>query len=158
VFGSGINLTQLYRGQIPFLWFLQRDMGFVHKFLRGVARPEELPDDVHGHGIEKPWIAALDGFAIGGHCQVLLTMDYVRGQKVTSLSPLARLDIKGAPLAEELFRAYLKQVLIDGLFHADPHLEQLMREAQDFVCSLVPPGRSLANELIEERRRESEAE
>jgi enoyl-CoA hydratase/carnithine racemase len=77
VFGSGINLTQLYRGQIPFLWFLQRDMGFVHKFLRGVARPEVLPDDVHGHGIEKPWIAVLDGFAIGGHCQILLTMDYV---------------------------------------------------------------------------------
>ena len=27
----------------------------------------------------------------------------------------------GAPLAEELFKAYLKQVLVDGLFHADPH-------------------------------------
>jgi len=51
----------------------------------------------------------------------LLTMDYVRGQKVTSLSPLARLDIKGEPLIEELFRSYLKQVLVDGLFHADPH-------------------------------------
>jgi predicted unusual protein kinase regulating ubiquinone biosynthesis (AarF/ABC1/UbiB family) len=51
----------------------------------------------------------------------VLTMDHVRGQKVTSLSPLARLDIKGAPLIEELFKAYLKQVLVDGLFHADPH-------------------------------------
>src|SRR6202007_1075728 len=27
--------------------------------------------------IEKPWIAAVEGFAIGGHCQILLTMDYV---------------------------------------------------------------------------------
>jgi (3,5-dihydroxyphenyl)acetyl-CoA 1,2-dioxygenase len=77
VFGSGINLTHLYRGQIPFLWFLQRELGFVHKFLRGVARPESLPDDIHGFGIEKPWIAAVDSFAIGGHCQILLTMDYV---------------------------------------------------------------------------------
>jgi ubiquinone biosynthesis protein len=51
----------------------------------------------------------------------VLTMDYVRGRKITSFEPLARLDIKGAPLAEELFKAYLKQVLIDGLFHADPH-------------------------------------
>jgi predicted unusual protein kinase regulating ubiquinone biosynthesis (AarF/ABC1/UbiB family) len=51
----------------------------------------------------------------------VLTMDYVRGQKVTSLTPLARLDIQGAPLAEEVFRSYLKQVLVDGLFHADPH-------------------------------------
>jgi predicted unusual protein kinase regulating ubiquinone biosynthesis (AarF/ABC1/UbiB family) len=51
----------------------------------------------------------------------VLTMDYVRGQKITSLTPLARLDVKGTPLAEELFKAYLKQVLVDGLFHADPH-------------------------------------
>jgi thioesterase DpgC len=77
IFGSGINLTHLYRGQIPFLWFLQRELGLVHKFLRGVARPDILPDDVHGFGVEKPWIAAVDSFAIGGHCQILLTMDYV---------------------------------------------------------------------------------
>jgi predicted unusual protein kinase regulating ubiquinone biosynthesis (AarF/ABC1/UbiB family) len=51
----------------------------------------------------------------------VLTMEYITGQKITSLTPLARLDVKGEPLCEELFRAYLKQVLIDGLFHADPH-------------------------------------
>jgi thioesterase DpgC len=77
LFGAGINLTHLYRGKFPFVWFLKRDLGFVHKFFRGVARPEALPDDVHGTAIEKPWIAALEGFAIGGHCQILLTMDYV---------------------------------------------------------------------------------
>jgi len=77
LFGAGINLTHLYRGKIPFVWFLKRDLGFVHKLFRGVARPDALPDDVQGAGIEKPWIAAVDGFAIGGHCQILLTMDYV---------------------------------------------------------------------------------
>ena len=51
----------------------------------------------------------------------VLTMDYVQGRKITALGPLARLEIQGAPLAEELFKAYLKQVLVDGLFHADPH-------------------------------------
>ncbi|HSD00638.1 MAG TPA: AarF/UbiB family protein [Casimicrobiaceae bacterium] len=51
----------------------------------------------------------------------VLTMDYVRGRKVTAIGPLARLEIQGAELADELFRAYLKQVLVDGLFHADPH-------------------------------------
>jgi predicted unusual protein kinase regulating ubiquinone biosynthesis (AarF/ABC1/UbiB family) len=51
----------------------------------------------------------------------VLTMDYVQGRKITALGPLARLEINGAPLAEELFKAYLKQVLVDGLFHADPH-------------------------------------
>jgi thioesterase DpgC len=77
LFGSGINLTHLYHGAIPFLWYLQRELGFVHKYFRGVATPDVLPDDVNGAGSEKPWIAAVEGFAIGGHCQILLTMDYV---------------------------------------------------------------------------------
>ena len=51
----------------------------------------------------------------------ILTMEYVGGRKITSLGPLARLELKGAALAEQLFKAYLKQVVIDGLFHADPH-------------------------------------
>ncbi|HSB64626.1 MAG TPA: AarF/UbiB family protein [Thermoanaerobaculia bacterium] len=51
----------------------------------------------------------------------VLTMDLISGKKVTSLSPLTKLDIDGSGLAEELFRAYLKQTLLDGFFHADPH-------------------------------------
>jgi len=51
----------------------------------------------------------------------VLTMQFVEGTKITELSPLARLDIDGEGLAEELFKAYLKQVLVDGIFHADPH-------------------------------------
>jgi ubiquinone biosynthesis protein len=51
----------------------------------------------------------------------VLTMDLVQGRKITSLGPLARLELQGGALAEELFKAYLKQVLVDGLFHADPH-------------------------------------
>jgi (3,5-dihydroxyphenyl)acetyl-CoA 1,2-dioxygenase len=77
IFGAGINLTHLYLGKIPFLWFLIRDLGYVHKLLRGVAAPDSLPDDVNGRGTEKLWIAAVDTFAIGGHCQALLCVDYV---------------------------------------------------------------------------------
>jgi len=51
----------------------------------------------------------------------VLTMDYVQGHKVTSISPLARIDLDGSALVDELFKAYLKQVLVDGIFHADPH-------------------------------------
>jgi ubiquinone biosynthesis protein len=51
----------------------------------------------------------------------VLTMEYIKGKKITTLSPLARIDIDGEALAEELFRAYLQQILVDGFFHADPH-------------------------------------
>jgi predicted unusual protein kinase regulating ubiquinone biosynthesis (AarF/ABC1/UbiB family) len=51
----------------------------------------------------------------------VLVMDQIQGKKVTSLTPLDMQDLKGGPLAEELFKSYLKQVLVDGMFHADPH-------------------------------------
>jgi predicted unusual protein kinase regulating ubiquinone biosynthesis (AarF/ABC1/UbiB family) len=51
----------------------------------------------------------------------VLTMDYIPGRKITSLSPLMRMDIDGSELANQLFRAYLQQILVDGFFHADPH-------------------------------------
>ena len=77
VFCSGINLTHLYQGRIGYLWYIRRDMGAVNKIFRGLARPEFVPDDVSGPNAEKPWVAAVDTFAIGGGCQYLLTMDYV---------------------------------------------------------------------------------
>ncbi len=51
----------------------------------------------------------------------VLTMDFIPGKKITSITGFKLLDIDGAPLAEEVFRAYLKQILVDGFFHADPH-------------------------------------
>jgi (3,5-dihydroxyphenyl)acetyl-CoA 1,2-dioxygenase len=90
IFGAGINLTHLYLGKIPYLWFLIRDLGYVHKILRGVASPESVPDDVNGRGVEKLWIAAVDTFAIGGHCQALLCMDYVLAASDSFLTLPAR--------------------------------------------------------------------
>ncbi|HUE77431.1 MAG TPA: AarF/ABC1/UbiB kinase family protein [Longimicrobiales bacterium] len=51
----------------------------------------------------------------------VLTMELVHGRKVTALSPLALMELDRARLADDLFRAYLKQILVDGFFHADPH-------------------------------------
>lgn len=76
VFGAGINLTRLYRGEIPYLFYMERDLGYVNKLVRGVASPDAVPDDVNGRCTEKPWVAAVDTFAIGGHCQLLLGVDY----------------------------------------------------------------------------------
>ena len=73
LFGAGINLTHLYEGKIRYLWYLIRDLGFVNKMYRGLAREDESPEV---SSTEKLWIAVVEGFAIGGHCQILLAMDY----------------------------------------------------------------------------------
>jgi (3,5-dihydroxyphenyl)acetyl-CoA 1,2-dioxygenase len=77
LFSAGINLTHLYHGKISYVWYIKRDMGFVNKLFRGLARTDASPDELAGGTIEKPWIAAVDGFAIGGGCQLLLAVDYV---------------------------------------------------------------------------------
>jgi (3,5-dihydroxyphenyl)acetyl-CoA 1,2-dioxygenase len=77
IFSSGINLTHIYRGKIPYLWYIRRDMGVVNKMFRGVATGEASPDEIYGGTREKPWVATVDGWAIGGGCQYLLAMDYV---------------------------------------------------------------------------------
>ena len=75
LFGAGINLTHLYQGKIRYLWYLLRDLGLVNKLYRGLALPEVPPEE---DGTSRnSWIAAVEGFAIGGHCQILLTMDHV---------------------------------------------------------------------------------
>ena len=52
----------------------------------------------------------------------VLTMEYIAGKNISNLSPLRLLELEGgADLADELFRAYMKQILVDGFFHADPH-------------------------------------
>ena len=76
VFSSGLNLTHLYHGKLPLLFFAIRDLGFVGKLYRGLAGDEYDPDGPEAT-LEKPWIAAVEGFAIGGGCQLLLVVDYV---------------------------------------------------------------------------------
>jgi ubiquinone biosynthesis protein len=51
----------------------------------------------------------------------VLTMDHVEGRRVTEITPLGRHDFDGAGIADELVRAYIDQILVKGLVHADPH-------------------------------------
>ena len=66
----------------------------------------------------------------------VLTMDYVKGKKITAISPLRLLELDGYELADQLFRAYLKQMLIDGFFHADPHPGNVFLTEDDDISLL----------------------
>jgi len=90
VFNAGINLTHLYYGKISFVgFFLVRDLGFVNKLYRGLSGAEFAPDEPEST-MEKPWIAAVEAFAIGGGCQILLTIDRVIAERDAFFSLPAR--------------------------------------------------------------------
>jgi thioesterase DpgC len=96
IFGSGLNLTHLYYGKISLVEFmLERELGALSKMYRG----HDLSDPAGGSGLgagvgsgrgpgpgpgemledrrEKPFVAVVESFAIGGSCQILLVMDRV---------------------------------------------------------------------------------
>lgn len=51
----------------------------------------------------------------------VLVMEHLEGRKVTEVGGLRMLDLDGEQLVDDLFRAWLQQVLTDGFVHADPH-------------------------------------
>src|SRR5690554_1110067 len=51
----------------------------------------------------------------------VLTMEFVEGGKITKVSPLKRLEMDFEPLVDDLVKGYLKQIIVDGFAHADPH-------------------------------------
>jgi (3,5-dihydroxyphenyl)acetyl-CoA 1,2-dioxygenase len=136
IFSSGINLTRLYQGKIPFLFYFQHVMGFENKIFRGVARPDVSPDDLTGATTEKPWIAAVDTFAIGGGCQHLLVMDYVLAEAGAYLTLPAR-----------------KEGIIPGManlrlprFVGDRLARQAIMYGRRFDCD-TPEGRLICDEI-----------
>ena len=108
-FGRRFDLGQMFE---QFRKSLARELDFrqeaVHlvALARNLAEIEEIcvPEPVLGYSSSR-----------------VLTMEFIGGTKITALSPLARIELDGERLADALFRAYLKQMLRDGLFHADPH-------------------------------------
>jgi thioesterase DpgC len=139
VFGAGINLTHLYHGRIPFLWYLKRDLGYVNKIYRGLACADDPPpDEFGGRSIEKPWVAAVEAFAIGGHCQLLLVMDYVLAERSAFLTLPAR-----------------KEGIIPGAanmrlprFTGDRIARQAIQYERRLECD-SPEGRLICDEIVE---------
>ncbi len=81
----------------------------------------------------------------------VLTMQWVDGRKITELSGVVRTEVDGHALAEELFRAYMKQILVDGFFHADPHPGNVML-TRDHRLALIDVGMvAQLSELVRDR-------
>jgi (3,5-dihydroxyphenyl)acetyl-CoA 1,2-dioxygenase len=90
IFGAGINLTHLYYGKISLVEFMiERELGVVSKMYRGhdLGHPDGGTLEERR---EKPWIAAVESFAIGGACQWLLVMDRVIAEQGSYFSLPAR--------------------------------------------------------------------
>ena len=51
----------------------------------------------------------------------ILTMELIEGIKINNLKELDKVGYDRKKIAENVAKAFMKQILIDGFFHADPH-------------------------------------
>lgn len=140
VFNAGINLTHLYYGQISFVDFLmERELGFLHKMYRGHWVSESYDEEYEDY-VEKPWIAAVESFAIGGGCQLLCIMDRVLAEPGSYFNLPASKEgfIPGA--ANLRFpRLVGVKLTRDGLFF-ERKFEADTPEGRLICDEVVPPG------------------
>ncbi|WP_443031638.1 (3,5-dihydroxyphenyl)acetyl-CoA 1,2-dioxygenase DpgC [Streptomyces sp. CBMAI 2042] len=118
VFSAGINLKALHAGEISLVDFLlRRELGYIHKIVRGVRAQDG--DGWRTPMIEKPWVAVVDTFAIGGGAQLLLVFDHVLAASDAYVSlPAAKEGIIPGAAALRLVRAagtrLSGQVILEG--------------------------------------------
>ncbi|HIB18439.1 MAG TPA: enoyl-CoA hydratase/isomerase family protein [Alphaproteobacteria bacterium] len=139
IFCSGLNLTHLYEGKIPYLWYLTRDLGFVNKIAHGLLDDPDAIDDPMPT-VEKPWIAAVETFAIGGGCQYLLVMDYTLAEKSAYLTLPARKEGIIPGLTNMRLPRFVGDRITRQAILFDRRLEADSPEGRMIVDQIVPDG------------------
>jgi len=137
VFSAGINLKSISAGRISLTGFLlRRELGYLHKLVRGLSDDDPERWTVP---VAKPWLAAVDTFAIGGGCQLLLVFDHVLAASDAYLSlPAAREGIVPGAANLRLGRIagarLARQVILDGR-----QIKATEPDARLLVDEIVPP-------------------
>jgi predicted unusual protein kinase regulating ubiquinone biosynthesis (AarF/ABC1/UbiB family) len=105
--------------------------GMLHEFAETVF--EEMDYEQEGRNADrfrdnfKTWRAVYVPRIYWSHTSArVLTMEFIRGTKVTDLETLRARRISAVKVNRLLIRTYLKQLLEDGYFHADPHPGNLL--------------------------------
>ncbi|AUI64005.1 (3,5-dihydroxyphenyl)acetyl-CoA 1,2-dioxygenase DpgC [Amycolatopsis sp. BJA-103] len=136
VFCAGINLKKLSAGEIPLVDFLlRREMGYIQKIFRGLYTDGSW----HSRLTAKPWMAAVDSFAIGGGTQLLLVFDHVLAASDAYLSlPAAKEGIIPGVSNFRLSRIagprVARQVILGGR-----RIQAAEPDARSIVDEVVPP-------------------
>ena len=70
----------------------------------------------------------------------VLTMEYIRGVKISDVEKIDEAGIDREKLAINTLRALVKQLLIDGFFHADPHPGNILVNLDSGDATFIDTG------------------
>jgi ubiquinone biosynthesis protein len=80
----------------------------------------------------------------------VLTMDYIRGVKLNDVEAIEAAGLNKLELATISLRGMIKQMLIDGFFHADPHPGNILLELPSGMIYMIDVG--MVGELSMQQR------
>ena len=80
----------------------------------------------------------------------VITMEYIEGVKATDIEALDAAGVDRDEVARRLIRSMIKQVLVDGFFHGDPHPGNVIVSTTDGTVNFIDMG--LVGELDSGRR------
>jgi thioesterase DpgC len=136
VFSAGINLKDLHAGRISLVDFLLgRELGYISKLMHGLVTPD-LP--WWASTVQKPWLAAVDAFAIGGGAQLLLAFDHVIAETDAYFS---------LPAANEGIVPGAANLRLTRFLGARPARRIIMGGAR--IGTSDPDGRRLFDDVVE---------
>jgi len=70
----------------------------------------------------------------------ILTLEFIRGVKISNLDAIDQAGLDREMLAKNALRAIVKQLLIDGFFHADPHPGNVLVELRTGDIVFIDTG------------------
>lgn len=119
--------------------------GIVDEFGNGVRRELDYHNEAY-HALRLgDNMKSVEGVAACGVYPALsstrvLTMQFVRGVKITNLQALDQAGLDRLDLGQRFMRAFLKQVMVDGFFHGDPHPGNILVDPQSGTLTFIDLG------------------
>ena len=119
--------------------------GIVGEFAAGVLIELDYRNEAYHMRRMAGNLSAIEGVALPAvddrrSAQRVLTMGFAQGVKVNDVAALEAAGIDREQLAHTFLRAIIKQILIDGFFHADPHPGNVLVDPRDGTITFIDLG------------------
>jgi ubiquinone biosynthesis protein len=148
------NLTRFFEGRAT--WAHEVGLaGIVDEFGRNVVAELDYYGEAYNARRLARNLAGIPGVRIPSVLGSLsssrvMTMEYVRGVKITDVAAIREHGFEPSALSATLLRAAVKQLLVDGLFHGDPHPGNVLVDLETGQIAFIDCG--MVGELTLEQR------
>jgi len=138
------NAARVASGRSDYLQSIDL-VGMLEEFSSSVLRELDYTGEAYNAFRLSENLAALPGVHIPiiypeYSTSRILTIEFIRGVKISDTEALDRAGLDRQLLAQNTLRALIKQLLIDGFFHADPHPGNILVNLETGEATFIDTG------------------